>query len=128
MVQNQILAEEQYRFSSRLSIDNASCTLILKIFIAMNNKHIVGGIFCDVRKEFDRVNYGILLSKLEQYGLVGKFKALIKSYLTERYQRVIIHNNANINSYSSWELVKHGVPQGAILGTLFFYYLYQICP
>jgi hypothetical protein len=89
----------------------------------MNNKHIVGGIVCDLRKEFDCVSLGILLSKLEQYGIIGKFKALIKSYLTERYQRVTIHNNANNNSYSSWELVKHGIPQGAILCPLFFHYL-----
>jgi len=89
----------------------------------MNNKHIVGGIVFYLRKEFDCINYGILLSKLEQYGKIGKFKALIKSYLTERYKRVTIHNNANNNSYSSWELVKHGVLQGAILGPLFFYYL-----
>jgi len=46
---------------------------------------------------------------------------LIKSYLTERYQRVTIHNNANNNDYSSWELVKHGVLQGAILNPLFYY-------
>jgi hypothetical protein len=49
---------------------------------------------------------------LEQYGLVGKFKALIKSYLTDRYQRVIIHDKTNSNSYYSWELVKHIVLQG----------------
>jgi hypothetical protein len=30
------------------------------------------------------------MTKLEQYGIVGKFKALIKSYLTERYKRVVI--------------------------------------
>jgi hypothetical protein len=79
-----------------------------------------GGIACDLRKEFDCMNHGIF-SKLEQYGIIGKFKALIKFYLTERYQRVTIHNNANNNSYSSWELVKHGVLQGAILGPLFCY-------
>jgi hypothetical protein len=123
MVQNQILEKEHHGFSIRLSIDNASYTLILKIFTAMNNKRIVGVIVCDLRKEFDCVCLGILLSKLEQYGIIGKFKALIKSYLTERYQRVTIHNNVNNNSYSSWELVKHGIPQGAVLGPLFFHYL-----
>jgi hypothetical protein len=121
MVQNQVHAKEQYGFSSRLSIDTASYTLILKILTAMNNKHIVGGIAYDLRKEFDCVYHGILFSKLEQYGIIGKFKALIKSYLTERYQRVTIHNNANNNDYSSWELVKHGVLQGAILSPLFYY-------
>jgi hypothetical protein len=58
MVQNQILAKEQYGFSNRSSIVSASYTLILKIFTATNNKHIVGGIFCDL-KEFDCINYGI---------------------------------------------------------------------
>jgi hypothetical protein len=83
VVQNQILAKEQYGFRSKLSTDNVSYTLIHEILTALNNKQIVGGIFCDLRKAFDCVNHRILLSKLEQYGIVGKFKALITSYLTE---------------------------------------------
>jgi hypothetical protein len=63
----------------------------------------------------------VLLNKLEQYGIVGRFKALIKSYLTEIYQRVIIQNNSK-SSYSDWKMIKHGVPQGFILGPLCFYY------
>jgi hypothetical protein len=84
VVQNQILAKEQYGFRSKLSTDNASYTLMHEILTALNNKQIVGGIFCDLRKVFDCVNHRILLSKLVQYGIVGKFKALIQAYLTER--------------------------------------------
>ena len=52
---------------------------------AMNNNQMVGGIFCDLQKAFDCVNHKILLQKLEFYGVAGKFKALIESYLTGRY-------------------------------------------
>ena len=41
VVLNKILANEQYRFRSGLSTDNASYTLIHEILSAMNNKHTV---------------------------------------------------------------------------------------
>jgi len=111
---------KQYGFRSNLSTDNASYSLIHEILSAMNNKHIVGGIFCDQSKAFDCVNHRILLSKLERYGIRGTFGSLIKSYLTERYQRVAIEDKTDTINYSNWELVKHGVPQGSILNPLFF--------
>jgi hypothetical protein len=85
----------------------------------MKNKYIVGGIFCDLSKAFDCVNHRILLSKLEHYGIRGTFGTLIKSYLMERYQRVAIKDKTNTINYSNWELVKHGAPEGSILGPLF---------
>ena len=74
--------------------------MINRILTGMINSLEVGGIFCDLQKAFDCVNHKILLDKLEFYGIDGKFKILIKSYLRGRY--------------------KKDVPQGLILGLLFF--------
>jgi len=86
----------------------------------MNNNLKIGGIFCNLQKVFDCVNHKILLDRLEFYDIEGKFKTLIKSYLTCRYQKIILNNNANTSSSLKWELIKNGVPQHSILGPLFF--------
>ena len=68
----------------------------------MNNKHVIGGIFCDLSKAFDCVNHKILLLKLEHYGIIETFKALIESYFMDRYQKVAIKDKSNSTNYSYW--------------------------
>jgi hypothetical protein len=55
----------------------------------MNNKQIVGSIFCDLEKAFDCVDHDILLSKLKFYGINGNDHALYESYLNNRYIRTV---------------------------------------
>ena len=65
----------------------------------------------DLSKAFDCLPHDLIIAKLHAYGFDKASLRLMHSYLTDRYQRVKINN-----SYSLWSLIKHGVPQGSILG------------
>ena len=73
------------------------------------------GIFIDLSKAFDTVNHDILIGKLEHYGIRGKALDLIRSYLNDREQYAIIDK-----CKSSTKPIRCGVPQGSVLGPLFF--------
>ena len=53
--------------------------------------------------------------KLKQNGVSGNLLGLIKRFLSNRVQRVTLNGTA-----SDWERIRAGVPQGSILGHLFF--------
>jgi hypothetical protein len=74
-----------------------------------------------MEKAFNCVNHDILLSTLEFYRVRGKINDLIKSYLKNRYHRVLIESkDSSPSMFSNWGHVKHGVPQGSILKPLLF--------
>jgi hypothetical protein len=54
---NDILALEQYGFRTHLSTEKAAFSLLDSILTAMNNKQTAGGVFCDLQKAFDCVNW-----------------------------------------------------------------------
>ena len=72
-------------------------------------------VLIDLKKAFDTVDHQILLRKLELYGVKGQALSFLKSYLSNRSQKCQIQG-----SVSSEKLIKCGVPQGSILGPLFF--------
>jgi hypothetical protein len=49
---NDTLAEEQFGFRPATSTDKASYRLINEILNAINERKVVGGIFCDLQKVF----------------------------------------------------------------------------
>ena len=71
--------------------------------------------FVDFRKAFDCVQHPILLDKLSSLGVWACTIKWFKSYLTDRKQRVLANS-----VYSSFQTVKQGVPQGSVLGPLFY--------
>jgi len=81
----------------------------------------VGGIFYDLRKAFDCVNHEILLVKLHVYGIPGVWEDWFKSYFTNIWQKVEVKSpNRALIFFSYCSKLKHGVPQGLILGPLLF--------
>ena len=115
---NCILVNEEYGFRTWSSTEEATFSLINNVLTAMNNNLKIGVIFCDLQKAFDSMHHKILMNKLEFYSIEGKFKTIIASYLTGRYQKVTLNNITNNSSSSKWEMIKNGVPQGSILSPL----------
>jgi hypothetical protein len=122
---NHILADEQFGFKYGLLTDIASFHLTNNILTALKNKLLVGGIFCDLQKAFDSVDYNVLLSKMEFYGISGKAYNLIKSYLLQRYQRVLVDLDSK-KYYSEWELLTEFL-KDPYLDLRCFCYMLTIC-
>jgi hypothetical protein len=85
-----ILSKAQNGFRTNRSTDNAIYQLTNNILKALDYKQPVGGIFCDLSKAFDCVDHETLLNKFEYYGFIGTANKLIKSYLEERSQIVLM--------------------------------------
>ena len=69
----------------------------------------------DLSKAFDTLNHELLIAKLSAYGFNNESLKLIRSYLINRWQRTKINK-----SFSRGTELLQGVPQGSVLGPLFF--------
>lgn len=110
-----ILYSMQYGFRSGSSTTVAITELVDKILEETDLRRYVGALFLDLKKAFDTLNHGILLRKLEHYGIRGVANDVIRSYLENRSQLV-----SYAGEMSSYRQINVGVPQGSNIGPLLF--------
>merc|ERR1711884_504712 len=113
--ENNLLYKSQYGFRKKHSTELAGLEFYDKIINYLENGKLPLAVFLDLSKAFDTIDHEILLSKLRYYGITGNSLLWFKSYLSNRKQYVQFKD-----SFSSYSMIRTGVPQGSILGPLLF--------
>lgn len=72
-------------------------------------------IAADYSKAFDKLSFFSIISSLVKFELPRQAILFIFEYLRQRYQRVKVGCD-----FSDWTVILSGVPQGSIIGPLFF--------
>ena len=112
---NKLLYKFQSGFIPGLSTTHQLLEIYHTILTALDSKFFTSITFADGSKAFDRVWIGGLLLKFERYGIKGDLLMWLKSYLTNRSQKVAIKE-----TLSELDDLKAGVPQGSVLGLCYF--------
>lgn len=112
---NKILYAGQHGFRPGHSCETALHELVSE-FNAIRDRNEVGiSLLIDFRKAFDLVDSTLLLKKLFHLGFGNNALDLITNYFENRTQAVKLNGTS-----SSSQSIKLGVPQGSVLGPLFF--------
>lgn len=113
---NRIISDHQYGFTQNSNTLSSAMHLMDNIRQGLDKKKCVSALFIDLSKAFDMVNHELLLLRLRQIGITDTISlSLFKNYLSSRTQNVKYGN-----SVGSPLNISCGVPQGSILGPVFF--------
>ena len=117
LVSSKLLNPNQSGFRPGDSTINQLISITQTIFTAFdcNPPLDVRSVYLDISKAFDRVWHDGLIYKLKRCGVSGQLLSLIQNFLKNRKQRTVLNGQA-----SNWGDILAGVPQGSILGPLFF--------
>ena len=117
LVSSELLNPNQSGFRPGDSTINQLISITHTIFGAFdcNPPLDARSVYLDISKAFDRVWHGGLIYKLKQCGVSGQLLCLIQDFLRNRKQRTVLNGQC-----SNWGDMSAGVPQGSILGPLFF--------
>ena len=119
-----ILYPKQFGFQRGHSTEHAIVKLANQIYESFERNQYTLGVFIDLSKAFDTVNHSVLFKKLQIYGIRGVNLARFCSYLANRKQYISSGHDLKTDIQN----ILCGVPQGSILGPLFFCYMLTIFP
>lgn len=110
-----MIPESQCGFRSGFSTTNA-LTLVTNSILENYDKGLASIlVLLDFSKAFDTINHQLLYSKPKDFGFDNVSLVLVYSYLSDRTQCI-----CNNDSKSYLINIRSGVPQGSVLGPLFF--------
>ena len=112
---HKILTPNQHGFRQGRSCETQLITTLNDFSKTLNNSGQTDAVLLDFSKAFDKVDHKILLSKLDCMGIQGPLHDWMSSFLQGRTQYVIVDG-----AFSDPCKVLSGVPQGTVLGPLFF--------
>ena len=96
-ITNHLISMNQSGFKPGDSCINQLLSITHGIYASLDEGYEVRGVFLDISKAFDKVWHEGLIFKLEQNGISGKLLRLIKDFLSNRKQRVVLNGQC-----SSW--------------------------
>jgi hypothetical protein len=111
----ELITSCQSGFRSKHSTQSCLTKITDRWLTALDNGRLVGCVTVDMSKAFDTLSHNILIEKLKTYHCSANTVKWFMSYLTSRNQSVQIGK-----TLSEQKIIKHGVPQGSILGPLLF--------
>ena len=109
------LSDNQHGFRSQRSCETQLAHTVGHMAYLYDQKNTVDMIILDFSKAFDSVNHRKLFHKLENTGLDSQVIDWSKCFLSDRLQFVEVEGER-----SRCQSVRSGVPQGSVLGPLFF--------
>ena len=113
---NNLLPSNQSAYKKYHSTETTLLKIQNDILTSLDQGKVVALVKLDISAAFDTVDHQKLLDCFSShYGLSGTVLEWMKSYLSDRTQRVVIEDAESFIS-----LMKYGFPQGAVLAGLFY--------
>jgi hypothetical protein len=106
---------QQFAYRPHHSCETAMVLLLDKVYTTMDNQQVTLLMLLDLSAAFDMVDHKLLLDILSSSGITGTALSWCASFLSPRWQAVVIEGVP-----SNERQLLCGVPQGSVLGPIFF--------